>query len=405
MLSPYRDVLARPGALRFSAAGVLARMPMSMVGIGTVLMVQAVYGSYGLAGQVSGAYIVAQAVCSPVLANLVDRYGQARVMRPAVAVSAVGLTALLVAGMLKAPSAWVFVAAVVTGAGMGPFGALVRARWTLLLRDEPARLHAAYSWESALDEVVFIIGPVITTVLATSVHPTAGLVVPGVAMVVGGLWFLAQRRTAPPPAPRSTPRPRGTVLTAPGMGALLAVFVAIGSIFGATDVATVALATEQGHKALAGVILGAFGVGSLLAGLVYGTRALTVPLSRRFLVGTVALALCISSFALVTNLWELAIAMLVTGLTIAPTIINGNALVSVLVPGHRLTEGLTFLGTSIGVGVSVGSAVAGAMIDAHGSRGGFFVAAAAGIVVLVSALAAAPTLRRQSFVETADPEA
>jgi hypothetical protein len=317
-------------------------------------------------------------------------------------VSAVGLLGLVGGGMLAVAPVWLFLAAAVTGAGMGPFGALVRARWTLLLSTEPGRLHTAYSWESALDEVVFIIGPVITTVLATSVNPAAGLVLPGVAMVVGGLWFLSQRRTAPAPAPRSQPRTRGTVLRAPGMVALLVVFVAIGAIFGATDVATVALATEQGHKALAGVILGAFGVGSLVAGLVYGARPRNGPLARSFVIGAVLLALGISSFALVTTLPALAVAMLITGLTIAPTIINGNALVSLLVPATRLTEGLTFLGTSIGVGVSVGSAVGGAMIDAHGARGGFLVTGAAGVIVLASALLSAPTLKLRAAQGAAD---
>jgi predicted MFS family arabinose efflux permease len=302
---------------------------------------------------------------------------------------------MVVAGSLTAPPVWLFAAAVVTGAGMGPFGAMVRARWTLLLRDEPGPLHAAYSWESVLDEVVFVVGPVVVTVLATTVHPAAGLVLPAVAMVVGGLWFLAQRRTAPQPASRSTPRPRGTVLRVPGMATLLVVFVAMGAIFGATDVATVAMATEHGSKPLAGAILAAFAVGSLSAGLVYGARPRTSPPARRFVVGCVALALGVSTFALVSSLWALAVVMVVTGLAIAPTIINGNALVSVLVPTTRLTEGLTWVGTAIGVGVSVGSAVAGSAIDASGSRGGFWVTMGAGAIVLVSALVAAPSLGRR----------
>jgi hypothetical protein len=74
MLQPYRDVLTRPGALAFSATGVLARLPMSMVGIGIVLMVSSIYGSYGLAGRVSAVYVIAQAICSPQLARLVDRH-------------------------------------------------------------------------------------------------------------------------------------------------------------------------------------------------------------------------------------------------------------------------------------------------------------------------------------------
>src|SRR6478735_11021914 len=97
VLGPYADVLSRPGALAFSASGALARLPMSMVGIGIVLMVSAIYDSYGLAGRVSAVYVIAQAVCSPQLSRLVDRHGQARIMRPAVAVAAVGLVGLVVA--------------------------------------------------------------------------------------------------------------------------------------------------------------------------------------------------------------------------------------------------------------------------------------------------------------------
>ena len=102
MLSPYRDVLSRPGALAFSGAGALARLPMSMVGIGIVLMVSALYDSYGLAGRVAAVYVVAQAVCSPQLGRLVDRYGQSHVMRPAVAISSVGLLGLVVAALAGA---------------------------------------------------------------------------------------------------------------------------------------------------------------------------------------------------------------------------------------------------------------------------------------------------------------
>jgi MFS family permease len=403
MLSPYRDVLSRPGAWRFSSAAVLARLPMSMVGIGVVLMVQQLYGSYALAGQVAGAYVIAQSLCAPVLAALVDRRGQATVMRPALLLSTAGLAALVAAGMVRAPAGWLLLAAVVAGGGMGSFGAMVRARWTLLLRDEPGPLHTAYSLESALDEVVFVIGPVAATVLATSVHPAAGLVLPVVAMLIGGWWFLAQHRTAPLPAPAGTPRPRGTVLTVPGMMPLLLVFLAIGVIFGGTDVSTVALATEVGHKGWAGVVLAGFALGSLTAGLIYGARPWVSPLHRRFVIGAVALALGVSTFVLVSTLGALTAAMVVTGLSIAPTVINGNALVQALVPPGRLTEGLTWVGTSIGLGVSVGSAVAGSAIDAIGSRGGFLVVVAAGLLVVLAAAVGAPSLARQAAVHRPSP--
>lgn len=396
MLSTYRDVLARPGATRFSAAGVVARMPMSMVGIGIVLMISTLYGSYGLAGRVSAAYLVAQAACTPLLARLVDTHGQAVVMRPATVVAALAMTALVVATSLHAPPAWLYAAAVLTGASLGSFGSMVRARWTYVLGPDVQRLHTAYSWESALDEAVFIVGPILATLLATAVAPAAGIVVPIVAVLGGGLWFLALRGTEPPPAAPGAPRPRGTVLRAPGMAMLAVVFVAVGMIFGGVDVSVVAFTDELGRKELAGLVLAAFGLGSMVAGLLFGSRHWTAPVYRQFTIGAVLLSLGVASFTLAHSLGVMVAAMMVVGLTIAPTIITGNGLVTTLVPPGRLTEGLAWVGTALGVGVSLGSSLGGSMIDRAGSAGGFGVVVAGGGAALVATLVALPVLRRHS---------
>jgi MFS family permease len=393
MLQPYREILSRPGALAFSAAGMVARLQMSMIGIGIVLMISALYGSYGLAGRVSAGYVVAQALCSPQLARLVDRHGQARVMRPAVAVASVGLVTLVVAARADTSPWLLYVAAAVTGAAVGSFGSLVRARWSGVLGGDPRPMHTAYALESTIDEFVFIVGPVLATLLATSVDPAAGLVVPLVALVVGGYWFLALRTTEPAPTVAKGEKVRGSVLAAPGMVVLALVFVAMGAIFGATDVSTVAFAEESGNTGIAGVILAVFAFGSLISGLLYGTRHWVRPLHQRFAIGVVVLAVGVCFFVVATNLVVLAAVMFVTGFAIAPTLINGNALVQQLVAPARLTEGLTWVGTSLGVGVSFGSSIAGARIDADGSHGGFLVVIASAALALVATLAAYRTLR------------
>jgi MFS family permease len=392
MFRPYREILSRPGALAFSAAGVVARLPMSMVGIGIVLMVSALYDSYGLAGRVSALYVIFQAACSPQLARLVDRLGQARVMRPAIAVSAVGIVGLVGAGALHAPPACLYVAAAVTGATIGSFGALVRARWSHLL-DDARQIHTAYSLESALDELVFIVGPVLATLLATGVQPTAGLVVPVIAMVAGGYWFLAQRATQPPARGVGPGDARGSVLRSRGMVVLALVFIGMGSIFGATDVSTVAFAQEKGSKGSAGAILAVFALGSMISGLGYGMRHWLSPLWKRFAVGVVALAAGVSLFFLVDSLAALAAVMFITGFAIAPTIINGNGLVQHFVAPNRLTEGLTWVGTSLGIGVSVGSSVAGYLIDGRGSPGGFLVVVGSAVFAVAATLVSLRTLR------------
>jgi len=392
VLQPYRDVLSRPGALAFSAAGVFARLPISMVGIGIVLAVSAIYDSYALAGRVSAVLVVTSALTAPLIARLVDRHGQARVMFPALAVSGAGLSALVAALALEAPPAALYATAVVAGV-TGQFGSLVRARWSHLLQRDADAVHTAYSLESALDEVVFVVGPAAATVLATSVSPTAGIVVPLVSAVLGGTWLLSQKGTEPPPNPRQEAT-GGSLVRLPGMLVLVLVFLAIGGIFGSTDVSTVAFAEEAGRKSAAGFILAVCAAGSLVSGLLYGARRWVQPLWLRFGIGTVALTIGVSLFVLVGSLWALAAVMFVTGFAIAPTLINGNGLVQEIVPRERLTEGLTWVGTSLGVGVSIGSSVAGSRIDAAGSHGGFLVVVAAGVTALVAALAALPSLRQ-----------
>ena len=392
MFTPYREVLSRPGALAFSSAGVIARLPISMVGIGIVLMVSSLYGSYGLAGRVSALYVVTQAIASPQLARLVDRRGQDRVMRPAIAVAAIGLVGLVVSALVHAPSVALYAAAAVTGTTIGSFGALVRARWSHLL-DDPRQIHTAYSLESALDELVFIVGPVLATYLATGVRPVAGLVVPIVAMIGGGYWFLAQRRTQPPPRALAHGVRHGSVLRSPGMAVVVLVFIGMGSIFGATDVATVAFATEQGSRASSGTILAVFALGSMISGLGYGLRHWLSPLWMRFALGVVLLAVGVSLFFVVANLPALAAVMFVTGFSIAPTIINGNGLVQHFVGAERLTEGLTWVGTALGLGVSVGSSIAGNLIDARGSHGGFLVVMGSAVFAVLATLVSLRTLR------------
>lgn len=361
MLRPYREVLARPGALAFSSAGVLARLPMSMVGIAIVLAVPEVYGSYGLAGQITAVYVIVHSIAAPLLAHLVDRHGQARVMMPALRVAGLGIIGIVVAIATAAHPAWVFAGAVVAGASIGSVGALVRARWSYVLRD-PAEIHTAYSLESALDELVFVVGPVVATVLATSVAPTAGLWLPAAAVLVGGWLLLSQKATEPPIVRREPGTQGGSILRSGGMVVLTLVFAAVGSIFGATDVATVAFAEEQGSKGAAGAVLAVFALGSMLSGLGYGLRHWRSALWKRFAIGVVALAAGVSLFFVVSSLPMLAAVMFVTGFTIAPTIVNGNGLVTSLVRKDQLTTGLAWVGTALGVGVSIGSAAAGQVI-------------------------------------------
>lgn len=393
--NPYVAVLRTPGALKFSAAGALARLPMSMVAIGAVLMVQGLYDSYAMAGRIAAVLGLAQAFLAPQIGRWVDRRGQRTVLLPALLVSVVGLGGLITAAVLGAPEWVLWPFAVLAGGSQGSYGSMVRARWNYAL-DDPRGLHTAYSLESSIDELVFIVGPVLATMLATAVAAPSALVVAGMAAAVGGLLFVVQRATEPPVVvPDAEVRHRPVILI-PGMPVMVLVFVAMGMIFGSMEVTTVAFAEELGDKGMSGVVLAVFALGSMLAGLTYGARHFTSPAWRRFVIGMAALGPGVSLYLLAESLWVLAIVMFVAGLAAAPTIITGNGLVQDMVGKHQLTEALTWVGTSIGIGASLGASVAGARIDVAGADAGFLVTVGAGWFATLLTLAASRTLRRQS---------
>ncbi|XVQ08949.1 MFS transporter [Spirillospora sp. CA-255316] len=394
MSSPYRELLGVPGARLFVTAGFVGRMSMSMVGIGVVLLVSAVTGSYGIAGAVAATLSLAYAVGSPLSARFADRYGQHRVLVPVVLANAASVTALILCAIVDLPVWTLFPAAALAGLTQVSLGAWVRARWSHALRERPARLHTAFSFESVVDETIFVTGPLIVTALATGVHPAAGLGAAAAFTLAGCLALAAQRGTEPPPRPRA-PGSRGGVLANPAIRVITPVFLLLGTVFGGIDLSAVAFADEQGHKGLAGVLLGCYALGSGAAALWYGARHWRTPLERRFRIGLGLLAVAMVPPTLVGDLWLMMAVVFFSGLAISPTIIPGYGLVERLVPGHQLTEGLALVSTSVGIGVAAGSSAAGRVVDAHGAETAFLVPLAAALAAVALGLAGARALARR----------
>ncbi|GHA65654.1 hypothetical protein GCM10010391_59250 [Streptomyces anthocyanicus] len=287
MASPYRALFAAPGTKGFSTAGFLGRMPLSMMGIGVVTMISQLTGRYGLAGALSATIALAAAVAGPQVSRLVDRYGQRRVLRPATLVSLTAAAVLLPAAHYGWPD-WVLFAACV-GIGCVPsLGAMVRARWAALYRGTP-QLHTAYSFESVVDEVCFIFGPIISIGLSTAWFPEAGPLLAACFLATGVFWLTSQRATEPEPHPREH-KGGGTALRSRGLQVLVGTFAATGTIFGAIDVVTVAFAEEQGHKAAASLVLALYAAGSCTAAMIFGLLRFAGPPERRWLLGVCAMA-------------------------------------------------------------------------------------------------------------------
>ncbi|MFC1414231.1 MFS transporter [Streptacidiphilus sp. N1-12] len=390
MLSTYRRIFAAPGSLAFSAAGFVSRMPLSMTGIGIVTMLSTLRSDYGLAGAVSATLALSAAGLGPQVSRLVDRFGQTRVILPATGITVAAMGVLLLCARFDAPAWTLFVSASVAGC-MPSMGSLVRARWALLYRGSPL-LHTAYSFESVVDEVIFIIGPILSIGLCTAVFPEAGPLVATALLALGVLLFATQRRTEPPLHSRAQRTPASALRT-PGLWVLVLTFVGVGAIFGSVDVVTVAFADHLHHKALSSVVLSVYALGSCAAGLVFGTLNLRGPLSRRFLLGILTMAVSMLPLLFVKNLVALAAALFVAGLSISPTMVTTMGLVERIVPASKLTEGMTWTTTGLAVGVALGSSAAGWVVDGAGAASGYWVTVGAGCFSAVAAFLGSRRLR------------
>lgn len=390
----YLALLRAPGAARFCVTAMVGRAPMAMFGLGTVLLVAATTGRYGLAGLVAGAGSIGYAIAAPQVARLADRFGQQRVLRPLVAVFAGSSLVFVTCAELGAPVWVLMITGCLAGSSMPSLGSMVRARWSVLLDGTPL-LHSAFALESVVDEMIFVVGPALVTVLATALPP-AGVVLCVVLSVTGTLLFAAQRRTEPPTrsaGEHARHAASGGRLPAPGLVTVAPLYLCLGAMFASIDLSTVDFAQRQGHKPLAGFILGTYALGSAIGGLWYGSRTWRAPVERRFAVTLILTVAGVATFWAQPALVTLDAGMLVAGLTISPTLIAGYSLIERQALASRRTEAMTWLSSAISIGVAAGSALSGRIIDDAGPRWGYGFAATCGVMTVTICLVGLRRLR------------
>ncbi|MEV7611429.1 MFS transporter [Streptomyces sp. NPDC089799] len=397
MPSPYRAIFAAPGTTAFTTAGFIGRLPLSMVGVGILTMISEFTGRYGLASALTATLALSAAAVGPQISRLVDQHGQRKVLRPTALVCFLSVAVLLVAASQGWPDWTLFVCCVIAGC-VPSVGSMTRARWTAIYRDTP-QMHTAYSFESVLDEVCFIFGPIISITLSTVWFPEAGPLIAAAFLLVGVWWLTAQRATEPAPHPRAEQADKTSALRSPGLQVLTLTFVATGAIFGSIDTATLAYAEDLGHKNLTGIVLAIWAFGSMVAGIVFGLLKLKGRAEPRWVLGVVAMAVSMIPLLLAGNLPFLAVALFVSGLAIAPTMITTMALIEKHVPRAKLTEGMTWISTGLAVGVAAGSSLTGQVADMSGARAGYVVSISAGAAAAAVAFAGYRRLTRSALGE------
>jgi MFS family permease len=378
-----------PAALRLLGSSIVARLPLTMIGIGLLIHVQRLTGSFAAAGLVSGAYAVATGAGGPALGRLADRRGQLAVLAPSVLATAalLGVAALLPAGT---PVSLLVALAAGTGVVTPPLAACVRALIPGLAGDGDAA-RAAYAVDATAVELTWIAGPPLVLGLGVVWSTGGALAAAGVILGLGTVAFAAQPATRAWRPAAVAARPRGGSLSAPGMRTLASVLVAVGLVFGAVEVGVAAAAGALGHAAAAGPLCGVWGLGSLLGGIAatrrgrHDARALVLVLGA-LATGHAALA------AAAGSLVALAFVLLCAGTAIAPAYAVIYTLAERVAPAGTVTEAFAWMSTAIAVGTAAGAAAGGMLADGIGPVAAFVLAGGAGAVAALVAASRVGTL-------------
>jgi Major Facilitator Superfamily len=384
----YRTLLRIPGAAAFYLTAAAGRAGIAMTSLGIVWLVHARTGSYATAGLVTGGFAVAEAVAGPQLARLIDRFGQSRMLPPALLAHAAAVATLLVLVAASTPDWLMTAGGVLVGATIPQLGALSAARWAALLRDErAAALPTAFALESLANELAYLAGPVLVAILGASGYPAAGTVLAAALVLAGGFCFAAQRRTAPRASGATGRHRTGRSLLRPGFAVLAGVNLAIGGFFGAMQISVTAFAVERGAAGTAAVLFTVSSCASLLAGWLYGRRQWRTAPRVQLAVAAAGLAIGCLWLLVADAPFELGLGMALTGLAVPLILVLCSVQAEAAVHPAVLTQAFAWLNSASAAGSAGAAAAAGWAVGTVGAHGGFAVAAMATGVMAVLATA------------------
>lgn len=390
----YVQLLRAPHVSTMTAAALLARVPLGIVGLALVLFFREQTGSYGIAGAVAAAEAVGSGISQPVAGRLVDRLGPARVLLPMCLVHAAGILTVVALGYTSAPTGVVVAAAAVAGCAMPPVSSVMRTLWSGLLGRREDLVTTAFALDAVLVELVFVSGPLTVALLTALFAPAAALVLSAGISLVGTFVFATRPPTrAREPSPRAEGAGAFGALRAPGLRTLVLGTLPLGFTLGSTEVILPAFAEAEGNRALAGVLLAVWTVGSAAGGIAYGARSHASSLADRYVLFALLLPLTLLPLALAPSFAVMLVMVVPAGAVIAPTLAAGNQLVGQVTPAGQQTEAFTWPLTSLILGVAAGNATAGAVVEGADWRTAFVVAGVAGLAGGVILLARRASLR------------
>jgi len=392
----YRTLMRHPGVPRLVVSVLIGRIPIGIFSLAIVLLVRQETGSFAQAGAASAAWALGAGVVAPLQGRLVDRFGQPAVLIPSTLLNASAVAAVVLGARAGAPTWVLAVFAWLGGAALPPLGACMRSIWADTFSEDAHSRNTAYTFESMIAELFYILGPAITTVLIAVSSPSAALLFAIGLSAAGTIAFATAALSRGWRSDDTVRRSRAGALAAPGMRTLMYAILPTGVAFGVLEVAMPGFAVAQGHQAgLAGIFLSSMAVGSLLGGLWYGARRWSGPIVTRFLGLQALFTLGLLPLLLATSVWSMGVLMVIAGLALAPSAAAGYLIVDHVAPPGTVTEATTWVMTANVAGGALGAALGGIVVQDMSVRAALVLACVGPLLGTLVTLARRATLEAE----------
>ena len=384
-LARYNALLEPRDVKHAIAVSVIGRLPIGITGLAILLLVQGATDSFSRGGAATAAYVIGLATVAPAVGRLIDRIGPRSALLACSIAFPAALLALVAAVHARSDPGLTLALAAGAGATFPPITVCMRTYFKQRL-GEDALLATAYSLESVLIELIFIVGPMLVALFVAAASAAAAVLFAAASGCIGTLLFL---RSPPLRSWRIEPRIAKSALGPlgrPGFLILTAVILCYSTAFGLVEIGMTAYATERGNAALAGVLLGLMSTGSALGGIAYGSRSWHLPLARQFSLLLAFMGAGLMVLALPWAPWPFAFWSLFAGMVMAPALIVQSMLVAKTARPEEITEAFTWSSSALLCGVGIGVAAGGGLLERFRSPA---VLAAAASAALIAAAAAA----------------
>lgn len=380
----YVDFVRQPDVAPLLAVALFSRMPIGMMGFSMLMFLRESLGDFARAGFAVGVNFVVMALAAPVQGRIIDRRGPRKVLMVTGTVQPLALAGVLLSAHYRLPFFVVLAFAAAAGIFASPITTLTRTLWRNLFESEDDR-RTAFSLDAVMIEINFTAGPAIMALVLAAFGATAAFATAIGVVVLSLVIFVSSRAIGYFKPAADVERHLLGPLTEPR---LLLVFTATFGLtlcFGLLEVGYPAWGTFLGAPALGGVLLSLNSLGSAIGGSIYGGMHLKARIERQYAATLALMALPIFLHAAAPNTLVLGVLAFLAGGLIAPSIASQSVLVSRLAPAHYATEAFTWSSTAILVGLGVGVALGGTLVETVGLRYAF--ALGGGVVACMAMLA------------------